>query len=71
VPLRVREVIRKTDGAGGRLVQTSGDHCVCRSSDERLTTALATEALRPDWKMRGAECSPTAETRQIPVELPV
>ena len=37
VPLKVRELIRKLEDAGWRLVRTSGDHRVYRSSDGRVT----------------------------------
>jgi len=37
VPLKVREVIRKIEDAGWRLVRTSGDHRVFRSPDGRIT----------------------------------
>jgi len=37
VPLKVREVIRKIEDAGWRLVRTSGDHSVFRSPDGRIT----------------------------------
>ncbi|MBL8229610.1 MAG: type II toxin-antitoxin system HicA family toxin [Bryobacterales bacterium] len=37
MPLKVREVIRKIEGAGWRLVRTSGDHRVFRNADGRIT----------------------------------
>ncbi|MBL0160615.1 MAG: type II toxin-antitoxin system HicA family toxin [Bryobacterales bacterium] len=37
MPLKVREVIRKLEAAGWRLMRTSGDHRVFRSSDGRIT----------------------------------
>lgn len=37
VPLKVRQVIRKIEDAGWRLVRTSGDHRVFRSPDGRIT----------------------------------
>ena len=37
MPLKVREVIRKIERAGWRLVRTSGDHRVFRSPDGRIT----------------------------------
>ncbi|MCC6539238.1 MAG: type II toxin-antitoxin system HicA family toxin [Bryobacterales bacterium] len=35
--MKVREVIRKIEDAGWRLVRTSGDHRVFRSPDGRIT----------------------------------
>lgn len=37
MPLKVREVIRKIEAAGWRLVRTSGDHRIYRGPDGRIT----------------------------------